>query len=183
MNRGVTRAKMEWGLETMRKKIPGVYVRTTVIVGFPGETEEEFQDLMDFLKERRFERLGAFMFSEEEGARAYGLPNPIPQEIKQERFDAVMEQQKEISCEVGQSLMGRTLRVLIDGSTPMAVAGPSGQDEEKGEKGVYYGRTEGDAPEVDGQVIVHTKKTLVPGEFKEVLITDALEYDLVGEPV
>ena len=179
MNRGVTRAKMEWGLDRMRTKIPGVNVRTTVIVGFPGETEDEFQDLMDFLKERRFERLGAFMFSEEEGARAYGLPDPISPKLKQERFDAVMAQQRDISSEIGQSLTGRTLRVLIDGSTSLTIPSLS-TDKEESEPGVYYGRTEGDAPEVDGQVIVHSDKPLLPGEFKDVLITDALEYDLIG---
>ena len=167
MNRGVTRAKMEWGLDLMRKVMPGVSVRTTVIVGFPGETEEEFKDLMDFLKEKRFEKLGAFMFSEEEGARAYGLPDQIPPKVKQERFDAVMAQQKEISSEIGQSFTGRTLRVLID-------------DREENENGVYYGRTEADAPEVDGQVIVHSDKRLKNGDFRDVLITDALEYDLIG---
>ncbi len=169
MNRGVTRAKMEWGLRRLREKIPGVSVRTTVIVGFPGETEEEFRDLMNFLKEYRFERLGTFMFSEEEGARAFGIPGQIPAKVKQERFEAVMTQQREISSGLCQSFIGKKIRVLVD-------------EKEKEEPGVYYGRTEGDAPEVDGQVIIHSAKDLKPGFFEEVVITDALEYDLVGVP-
>ena len=168
MNRGVDRAKMVWGIETFRKKIPDVSIRTTVIVGFPGETEEEFRDLMDFLKETRFERLGAFLFSEEEGARAYGLPDQIPQEIKQERFNAVMAQQQEISQEINSGFLGKTIRVLID-------------DKNGKERDVFYGRGEGDAPEVDGQVIVHSQSRLKPGDFVNVRVTDALEYDLVGE--
>lgn len=169
MNRGVTRAKMDWALDLLRKKMPGVFVRTTVIVGFPGETDEEFKDLMDYLKDRRFERLGAFKFSEEEGARAYGMAGQIPEKIKEERFNAVMAQQAEISAEINQSFVGKRFRVLID-------------EAEKDEEGTYYSRTEGDAPEVDGQVIVHSTKPLTLGSFCDVTITDSLEYDLVGEP-
>ena len=168
MNRGVDRAKMQWGIDTFRKKIPNISIRTTVIVGFPGETEEEFQDLMDYLKEVRFERLGAFMFSEEEGAKAYGLPDQIPAELKKERFNAVMAQQQEISREINDQFIGKTVRVLVDDKDPKA-------------SGVYYGRSEADAPEVDGQVILHSKSRLKQGDFVNARITDALEYDLVGE--
>ena len=168
MNRAVSRARMEWGIENFRKKIPSINIRTTVIVGFPGETKEEFQDLMKFLKQVRFERLGAFIFSEEEGARAYGLPNPISDELKKERFNAVMAQQQEISREINDSFVGKTLKVLIDEKGPK-------------EDSVYFGRTEGDAPLVDGQVIVHSKTVLKAGDFVRVKINDALEYDLIGE--
>ena len=168
MNRGVTRARMEWWIENFRKRMPGIGIRTTVIVGFPGETDDEFQDLMDFLKDFRFERLGAFMFSEEEGARAYGLPDQIPDDLKKERFNAVMAQQQEISQAINEKFVGKTLRVLID-------------EKKAGEAGVYYGRTESDAPDVDGQVIVHSKVVLKPGAFVQAHITDALEYDLVGD--
>jgi ribosomal protein S12 methylthiotransferase len=167
MNRGVDRAKMLWGIESFRKKIPGVSIRTTVIVGFPGETQEEFQDLMDFLKEVRFERLGAFMFSQEEGARAFNLPDQIPQSVKQERFNAVMAQQREISQEIQESFVGKTIRALVD-------------ERDAKEKDVFYGRTYADAPEVDGQVIIHSKSILKPGQFVDVRVTDALEYDLIG---
>ena len=169
MNRGVTRAHMEWGMRRLREKIPGVTLRTTVIVGFPGETEEEFQDLMSFLKDARFERLGAFKFSEEEGARAYGMPDQIPAKLKEQRFKAVMELQQEISGELNRARVGQTLSVLID--------------EKTGEKSVYHGRTEADAPEVDCQVIVNSKRVLRPGEFVDVKVTDSLEYDLIGSAV
>jgi ribosomal protein S12 methylthiotransferase len=168
MNRGVDRAKMQWAIDTFRKKIPSISIRTTVIVGFPGETESEFRDLMDFLKVTRFERLGAFMFSEEEGSRAYGLPDQIPQGLKQERFNAVMAQQRDISQSLNDEFIGKTIQVLIDNNDPK-------------ETNVYYGRTEADAPEVDGQVIVHSQSRLKPGDFVKVHITDALEYDLVGD--
>ncbi len=167
MNRGVTRGKMEWGLHALRKKIPGISIRTTVIVGFPGETDEEFQDLLDFLKETRFERLGAFKFSEEEGARAYGWPDQIPKKTKEARYNAVMAQQQEISQSINNDLIGKELNVLVD-------------EKSTEEEGLFYGRTEGDAPEVDGQVIIHGRSDLKPGDFAAVRITDALEYDLIG---
>jgi ribosomal protein S12 methylthiotransferase len=166
MNRGVSRAKMEWGLEVLRREIPGVAIRTTVIVGFPGETDEEFQDLLDFLRQARFERLGAFMFSREEGSPAYAMPGQVSETVKRERFEAVMSLQKEISGEWGERRIGERIRVLVD---------------ETGEEpGLFYGRTEADAPEVDGQVILRASGALKPGDFVHVRITDALEYDLIG---
>ncbi len=167
MNRGVTRAKMEWGIEALRKKMPGVSIRTTVIVGFPGETDEEFRDLLDFLKEVRFEKLGAFIFSSEEGSRAYSMPDQIPQSLKAERYAAVMSQQQEISAELLSNFVDKTLKVLVD-------------EKSDKEENIFYGRTQGDAPEVDGQVIIHSKSGLNPGDFVNVRVTDALEYDLVG---
>ena len=168
MNRGVTREKMEWGLRQLRKSIPDVGIRTTLIVGFPGETEEEFQDLLSFLEEYRFDRLGAFKFSAEEGARAYKMGGQIPEEVKQERYEKVMELQQRISREINERWTGRKIPVLIEEPEPEA-------------PGVYRGRTERDAPEVDGQVIVHSQRELRPGQFVQVEITDALEYDLVGD--
>ena len=168
MNRGVTREKMDWGLRKMRRRIPGVGIRTTLIVGFPGETEEEFEDLLRFLKEHRFDRLGAFKFSAEEGARAFKMDGQIPEPLKQERYDRVMELQQGISRSLNENWIGRTTAVLVE-------------EKEEGEDAVYRGRTERDAPEVDGQVIVHSEKTLSPGQFVDVRITDALEYDLIGE--
>lgn len=167
MNRGVDRAKMVWGIETLRKKMPGVAIRTTIIVGFPGETEEEFRDLMDFLKTYRFERLGVFKFSREEGARAYDMPDQIAPELSQERHDAVMAQQQEISSQIHDALLGKTMRVLIEEKDPA-------------QKGLYHGRTEMDAPEVDGQIAVTSVKSLKPGDFVNARITGSLEYDLVG---
>ena len=168
MNRGVTRAKMEWGLREFRKRMPNVSIRTTLIVGFPGETEEEFKDLLLFLKENRFDRLGAFKFSAEEGSQAFKMDKQIPEELKEERYDAVMALQQEISREINESWIGRETQVLIE-------------EKEAGQEGVYRGRTERDAPEVDGQVIVHSSAALSPGQFVRVRVTDALEYDLVGD--
>ena len=184
MNRQVTREKMEWGIRTLRQRMPGVSLRTTVIVGFPGETEEEFRDLLDFLKEVRFDRLGAFQFSQEEGSRAFGLPGQIPAEVRQERYNAVMALQRDISEEMNQEWVGRDIQVLVEEKT-------------KNEKDLYSGRTERDAPEVDGQVILHAARVgatgpateasagrraplLVPGQFVQARVTDALEYDLVA---
>lgn len=167
MNRGVGRSKMRWGLDAFRKKIPGVTLRTTVIVGFPGETEEEFEDLMDFLKEVRFERLGAFQFSREEGSRAFGMSDQIPTKVKEERFNAVMSQQREIARGIQENYIGKTVRVLVD-------------EKDASELGLFLGRTEGDAPEVDGQVMIHSKSELAPGDFVNVRVTDALDYDLIG---
>ncbi len=169
MRRGVTRAQMESALENLRKRVPGIRIRTTVIVGFPGETEEEFGDLLDFLKEARFDRLGAFQYSDEEGARAYTMAEKIPAPLKKERFEAVMEKQQTISAEINRELLGQTLRVMVDEKDPQDPA-------------LFYGRTEGDAPEVDGQVMIHSQKDHAPGDFLNVRITEALEYDLVGVP-
>ncbi|MBI4432454.1 MAG: 30S ribosomal protein S12 methylthiotransferase RimO [Candidatus Omnitrophica bacterium] len=166
MNRAVTRAKMEWGIEALRRRMPGAAIRTTVIVGFPGETDEEFEDLLDFLRQTRFERLGTFMFSREEGSRAYDMPDQLPQKVKEERFRAVMSLQREISNQIQESFIGKEVQVLVD--------------EKAGEDGVYYGRTEADAPEVDGQAIIHTERKLAPGDFVRMRVTDALEYDLIG---
>ncbi len=168
MNRQVTREKMEWGIRTLRKKIPNVGIRTTIIVGFPGETEEEFQDLLDFLKEVRFDRLGAFQFSAEEGSKAFGMPDHIPSEVKKERYDAVMELQRDISEEINRKWLGKTIRVLVE-------------EKNKDEKNLYLGRTERDAPEVDGQVLLRSESALAPGQFVDAKVTDSLEYDLVAE--
>jgi ribosomal protein S12 methylthiotransferase len=159
---------MQWGIEALRKKVRGVTLRTTVIVGFPGETETEFRDLMDFLKEARFERLGAFKYSDEDGARSFAMDEKIPDAVKEDRFRAVMEQQARISREIQRKFVGQTLKVLID-------------EKDAQDSGIFYGRTEADAPEVDGQVIVHSETPLTPGDFEEVRIMDALEYDLVGQ--
>ena len=155
-------------MRQLRKSIPGVGIRTTLIVGFPGETEEEFQDLLSFLEEYRFDRLGAFKFSAEEGARAFKMEGQIPEGLKQERYERVMELQQRISREINEAWIGRSTRVLIE-------------EKDAGEEALYRGRTERDAPEVDGEVIVHSEKILKPGEFVDVEITDALEYDLIGD--
>jgi len=163
----VTRETMDEVIRNFRREIPNMVLRTAIIVGFPGETEEEFQDLLDYLHDVRFEKLGTFTFSREEGTRAYGMDGQISEQVKEERYHRVMELQKEISSEWNAGRVGRTLKVLVD-------EGNNGTQ-------VATGRTEADAPEVDGQVTIYTKRNLVPGDFVDVRITDALEYDLIGE--
>ncbi len=165
MNRQTKKKDILELIDKARKIIPGVCLRTSVIVGFPSETEEEFKELACFIEDVKFERLGAFIYSREEDTRAYSFPGQIPKKLKSQRFDFIMARQQEISKEVNQKFMGKTLRVLID---------------EK-QKEYYTGRSQYDAPEVDGQVYVKSAKSLKPGDFVEVRVTDTLEYDLVGE--
>jgi len=170
MNRKITKDKTLRLVEKIRKNIPGVAIRTSLIVGFPGETEKEFQELFKFIEEERFERLGAFIYSREESTAAYHFKGQVPEKVKQERFDLIMSRQQDIARGINQQFMNRKMQVLID---------------EKGEKGdnIYLGRTEYDAPEVDGLVYVHANKKLQPGDFASVRITDTLEYDLVGKQI
>lgn len=152
-------------IEGIRKNIPNAAIRTTFIVGFPSETDKEFKELLDFVSQVRFERLGVFIYSPEEGTRACHFKKQIPQRIKVERFNAIMSLQQKISSEYNQKFLGRDIKVLIDEALP----------------DYYLGRTEHDAPEVDGSVHVRSKKRLKPGDFVQVKIDGALEYDLTGE--
>jgi len=152
-------------IDKIRKKIPYVAIRTSVIVGFPSETEKDFKELLDFIEDVKFERLGAFIYSREEGTQAYNFENQIPDKIKEERFGALMMQQQKISQDVNKNFLGKVIDVLID---------------EK-EEDFYLGRSQYDAPEVDGSVYVDSKKALNVGDFVKVEITDTLEYDLVGK--
>ena len=145
----------------------GIIVRTTMIVGFPGETEEEFEELLDFVKETRFDRLGAFAYSPEENTPAAAMPDQIDEAVKQERLDRLMLLQQEISDEVMQARVGETDEVLVEGFR----------------HGRYYGRSLMEAPEVDGKVLFTSQKKLRPGEYVTVHITGASEYDLNGEAV
>lgn len=169
MNRQTTKRGITDLIARLRRAIPGLTLRTSVIVGFPGETDREFGELLDFLKEVRFERLGAFVYSREEGTKAARFAPHVPEAVKQERFDAVMKLQQKISSEANSRFLGKTVTVLIDGR-------------EEGASDVFTGRTEGDAPDVDGVVYV-SGKGLRAGEFRRVRITDTLEYDLVGKAV
>lgn len=152
-------------IEKIRRIIPGAAIRTSVIVGFPSETDKEFKELLDFISEVKFDRLGAFIYSREERTPAYNFKGQVPRSVKEERFNALMLRQQQISGELNAKFLGKTLEVLID---------------EK-EKGNYLGRSYCDAPEVDGLVYVKSKDKLKPGDFVKVKITDTLEYDLVGE--
>ena len=168
MNRGMYRQGTLDLIEKIKKKIPQASLRTTFIAGFPGETEEDFNELLDFLRQTQFERIGVFVYSKEEGTAAHELKGHVPEKIKKERLDILMKELREISKQRMNRFLGQTLRVLID-------------EKQKESEGIYFGRTEFDAPEVDGIVYVSSKKVLHPGDFIDVHINDTLEYDLVGE--
>jgi len=165
MRRETKKADILKVIDKIRKAIPGVALRTSIIVGFPSETEEEFKELTSFVGEARFERLGAFIYSREEDTPAYNFENQIPHKLKVERFNRIMSLQQEISEDINSRFLGKTIEVLIDSK----------------EKNCYLGRSQYDAPEVDGQVFVKSPRMLRPGEFVKAKITDTLEYDLVGE--
>lgn len=165
MRRGTTREKTEQLLETIRTKVPGIAIRTTMIVGHPGETPENFENLLDFVERSRFERLGVFTYSHEENTHAYTMPDTISEEEKQERLERVMEIQQGISLELNQQKIGKTFKVLID----------------RKEGGQYIGRTEFDSPEVDNEVLVNSPaEYLRTGDFVDVKIESATEFDLSG---
>jgi len=151
-------------LAKMRAAIPGLAIRTTFIVGYPGETEEEFGTLMDFVRDLRFDRVGAFQFSFEPGTTSEPLGDPVPAEVKQERYERLMELQQPISMQINQSYVGRTLDVLVEGQ----------------DKGIIIGRSYRDAPEIDGLVFVEGRASV--GEIIPARITGAMAYDLTGVP-
>jgi ribosomal protein S12 methylthiotransferase len=165
MRRRTTKSDIIRIIELIRKKIPQAAIRTSLIVGFPSETENEFRELFDFIGEVKFERLGVFSYSREEGTPAYNFKGQIPQKSKQARLSAIMLRQQEISAELNQKMLGRVIDVLV----------------EEREDGVYLGRSSFDAPEVDGLVYIRAKKSLQPGDIVKTKITDTLEYDLIAE--
>jgi len=168
MKRGLDGEKTRQLALSWRKKVPGMALRSTFIVGYPGETEEEFQQLLDFVREMRFDRLGVFQYSPEENTTAFDLPDDVPETVKQEREDRLMQLQQQISLELNNEKIGRTFIVLID----------------KKEGGFYIGRTEFDSPEVDNEVLIPAEgTTLQTGEFYNVKITRSDFYDLYGEVI
>ncbi|PWL31198.1 30S ribosomal protein S12 methylthiotransferase RimO [uncultured Roseivirga sp.] len=167
MRRGTTREKTEALLAEMRSRVPDIAIRTTLIAGHPGETEEDFAYMVDFVEKSRFDRLGIFTYSHEENTHSYSFTDDVPDEVKQERANHVMQIQEEISNEINQAKIGKTFKVLID----------------RKESGSFIGRTEHDSPEVDNEVYIDAKKHyLRVGDFAEIKITDATEFDLYGEP-
>jgi len=164
MRRGISRRSLQELLSKIRERVPGIALRTTLIVGYPAEGEKEFAELLEFVHDMRFERLGVFTYSLEDGTDAYPLGDPVPPEEKERRRAAVMELQQEISRERNEGLLGRQLKVLID----------------KRDGEFFVGRTEYDAPEIDNEVIVRAGRSLSVGTFYEVEIVEAYEYDLVG---
>ena len=167
MGRRTTRGDLERILAELRREIPDIVLRTTLIAGFPGETEEDHRELMEFVDEMEFDRLGVFTYSQEEDTPAAQMEDQIPEETKEARRAKLMELQQEISLEKGQDKIGREMEVFIEGYLP--------------EEHAYVGRSYGDAPDVDGYVFVNTGEALETGDFVTVRISGALEYDLIGE--
>jgi len=168
MGRGTTKKDILDLINRLRDSIPGLAIRSSLIVGHPGEGAKEFKELLEFMKQIKFERLGIFTYSKEEGTPAYDYPEQVPEKEKKRRFDVAMKLQQEISADSLQAFLGRKIQVLID-------------EQNEDDKSVYVGRTYADAPEVDGQVFVHADTQLKPGDFVNAEITDTLEYDLVGD--
>jgi len=167
MNRPVKKRYVISLINKLRDRIPNLSLRTTFIVGFPGETDKDFEELLNFVKEFQFERLGTFIFSREEGTPAYDFPQQIPIRIKKERLKEIMLTQQSISKEINSSCLGKEIEVLID-------------ELKSGKVKIAIGRTKGDAPEIDRKVIIRTDKAQV-GKFIKVKVTEAFEYDLAGE--
>ena len=167
MGRKTRKEELEGIIAKLREEIPDICLRTTLISGFPGETEKDHEELLDFVNRMEFDRLGVFPYSAEEDTPAATMEDQIPEEVKEARRDEIMELQQEISLEKGESRVGQVLTVMIEGKVA---------DED-----AYVGRSQADAPGVDGYVFVNTPETLVSGDFVRVKITGALEYDLIGE--
>lgn len=165
MHRNVTKEETLQLIREIRRRVPGIYLRTTLMVGFPGETEEDFAELMEFVRETRFERMGAFAYSEEDGTySAEHYADDIPPTVKQQRLDRLMALQQDISAQLEAEKVGRTMRVIID----------------RKEGAYYIGRTEFSSPEVDPEVLIPAERRLQVGRFYNVQITDSEEFDLYG---
>ena len=167
MKRQITTEEMEELIVAVREKVPGICLRTTLIAGFPGETQDDVEELKMFLQKQRFDRVGIFTYSHEEGTSAHDLVDDVPADEKERRAQEVMEVQQEISYELNQQKVGKVFKTIID----------------KKEAGRYLGRTEFDSVEVDNEVVIHSSKKLPIGDFVNVKITKAYDYDLEGEVV
>ena len=166
MLRHVTKAETLELIRTIRERVPGITLRTTLMVGFPGETEEDFQELLDFLREARFDCMGAFTYSEEPGTySAQHYKDDVPEDVKQHRLDKLMALQQDISAEIEAAKVGKTFKVIID----------------RKEGDYYVGRTEYSSPEVDPEVLILANRQLRKGCFYDVKIIDSDEFDLYGE--
>lgn len=168
MRRGTTKEKTNALLEAFRSKVPGMAIRTTLICGYPGETEEDFQEMKAWVQEQKFDRLGCFTYSHEENTHAYNLEDDVPEEVKQRRVEEIMEIQSQISYDLNQEKIGKTYKVLID--------------RKEGEN--YVGRSEFDSPDVDNEILISAIDTYLPiGEFVNVEIVEAYEFDLIGKVI
>ena len=166
MRRRSTPGSIRKTIARLRESIKDIHIRTTLITGFPGESEEDFEELLEFVEEERFERLGVFAYSQEEGTPAGEMPDQLDEDVKTARADAIMLRQMEISREVNEEKKGKIFDVLVEGED---------------DAGAYTGRTQYDAPDIDNTVIFTAERDLRPGDMVRVKITDAFDYDLVGE--
>ena len=166
MGRKTSKEDLKAVIKQIRRVLPDVALRTTLITGFPGETREQHEELIDFVRQMRFERLGVFTYSQEEGTPAASLEGQLPEEVKKSRQSEIMKAQQGIAFQAGESLIGREVLVMIEGSIA--------------DENTYVGRTYRDAPGVDGLIFVNTNTTLVSGDFVHVTVTGAIEYDLIG---
>ena len=169
MNRHGDSAMIRGVIEKLRREIPGIVIRTTLIVGFPGETESDFEELCEFVKNTRFERLGVFPYSREEDTLAYDFEDQIDEQVKQDRADIVMREQLEINTQNNEESIGKTITVLCEDYDPVA--------------SVHFGRSFADAPEIDGKVYFKADRRIAPGSFVRVKIRDVLDYDLYGRAI
>lgn len=169
MNRHGGQKVIKEAVEKLRNAVPDITLRTTVITGFPGETEDDFSELCEFLKETKFQKLGAFAYSREENTPAYSFEDQIDEQVKLDRCDIIMSMQTEISYSYNEKMVGKIVKVLCEGYDPVS--------------GAHYGRTQSDAPDIDGKVYFTCKKRLPEGNFYNVKITEVMDYDLIGETV
>ncbi|HEY4539576.1 MAG TPA: radical SAM protein, partial [Faecalibacter sp.] len=168
MRRGTTKEKTNALLEAFRSKVPGMTIRTTLICGYPGETEEDFQEMKAWVQEQKFDRLGCFTYSHEENTHAYNLVDDVPEEVKQRRVEEIMEIQSQISYDLNQEKIGQTFKVLID----------------RKEGDNFVGRSEHDSPDVDNEILISAVDTYLPiGSFVNVEIIEAYEFDLIGKVI
>lgn len=167
MRRGITREKTEDLIKTIRDKVPGIALRTTLIAGHPGETEEMFEETLEFVERTRFDRLGVFAYSHEDQTHSFSMPDDVPADVKQQRTDDIMAVQQDISWSLNQAKIGNTYKVLFD----------------RKEGGYFIGRTEFDSPEVDNEVLISAEQYVRVGDFANVKINNAEEFDLYGKLV
>jgi ribosomal protein S12 methylthiotransferase len=167
MNRRSNKAQIMEVIQKLRSRVPGIILRSTVIVGFPGETAAQFEELRSFLKEIRFERLGVFSYSREEGTPAYDFPGQVSEKTKEKRNDILMEQQERIHNECNEAFLGQTLQVICEGYDQVSES--------------FFGRSYADAYDIDGKIFFSASKNIREGQFVNVLITEVMDYDLVGK--
>ena len=167
MGRRTSKEQLIEIIEKLRKEIPDITLRTTLITGFPGETKEQHEELMEFVDQMEFDRLGVFTYSPEEDTPAAEMADQIPEEVKEDRQAEIMELQQDIAFDLAEDMIGREVLVMIEGKVA--------------DENAYVGRTYKDAPNVDGLIFVNTEEELMSGDFARVKVTGALEYDLIGE--